>query len=116
MAILLQITGEKATLSELERELHALGLVPQAPPRRKRSLASAELIIALGSAGAFTALYKVICALIERKAGRSLTVKWGTGEVNIVGHSLPEERELVSRIWPENKDGKQITGGCDEDH
>lgn len=67
---------------------------------RKRGEPVVDIILTLGSAGAFTALYQIICKLLEKNKDRRLVIKYKGGEVEITGHSLPEELSLLQKIAP----------------
>ncbi len=60
-----------------------------------------EIIVALGSAGAFTAFYKVIRKLLEANKDRGVEFIRKGIKVSIKGHSLPEEKELLETLVPE---------------
>jgi hypothetical protein len=57
-----------------------------------------DMIVALGSAGAFTAVYRIICKWLDRNKNRKLIIKTRNAHVAIVGHSIPDERELLDRL------------------
>lgn len=60
-----------------------------------------EVIVALGSAGVFSALYQSISSYLMRNQNRELTLEKGKVKITIKGHSLPEEMELLKEIAPE---------------
>jgi hypothetical protein len=60
-----------------------------------------EVIIGLGSAGVFTALYQTISSYLTRNQNRELTLEKGNIKITIKGHSLPEETELLKKLAPE---------------
>ena len=69
---------------------------------------TSELIIALGSAGVFSAAFQAICRYFEKDRNRSITVEIGKKKVVINGHKLPEERELIDYLLPEFKREAQV--------
>ncbi len=60
-----------------------------------------DIIVALGSAGVFTAVYKAISSFLSRNRDRELTLERGEVKITIKGHSLPEEMDLLKKIAPE---------------
>ena len=62
---------------------------------------SIDVWIAMGSVGAFTALYKVICKYLERNNENELTIMNGDVKITIKAHSLPEESALIRKLFPE---------------
>jgi hypothetical protein len=68
---------------------------------RHGAVSPAEVIIALGSAGVFTAVYETIKSYLERNQSRELTLAKGEVSVTIKGHTMPQERELLKLLAPE---------------
>lgn len=68
------------------------------PSRTRGGLPITEVVIALSSAGAFTAIYQVICKFLERNKDREITLERGKVKVTVKGHSLPEEKELLDAL------------------
>ena len=68
---------------------------------RMRGVSPMDIIIALGSAGAFTALYRVISKLLDKNKDREVTIKRGETEICLKGYSLPETNELLEQFAPE---------------
>ena len=60
-----------------------------------------ELIIALGSAGVFSAVYQAISSYLTRNQNREITLTKGKTTITIKGHSLPDEKELLKTLAPE---------------
>jgi hypothetical protein len=60
-----------------------------------------ELVLALSSAGTFTALYQVICKLIEKNKDREIMIRRGDTQVIIKGHKISEENQLLQELLPE---------------
>jgi len=60
-----------------------------------------EIIVAIGSAGAFQALYQVICKVLEKNKDREIIVVRKDKQITIKGHSLPEEKDIIRQIAPE---------------
>ena len=57
-----------------------------------------DMLVILGSVGAFSALWKIICTYLERNKNRELTIEREGRKVGIKGHNLPEEESLMSRL------------------
>jgi hypothetical protein len=74
---------------------------PGGPLRTRGAVAASDLIVALGSGGAFTALYQVLSALIARHHEREIQIERGGVKVSLKGHSLAEEKDLLARLFPE---------------
>lgn len=68
---------------------------------RHGAISPAEIIVALGSAGIFSAVYQAIASYLTRNQSRELTLTKGKVTITIKGHSLPEETELLSKLAPE---------------
>jgi len=64
-------------------------------------ISPAEIIVALSSAGIFTAVYQTISSYLIRNQARELTLTKGKVTITIKGHSLPEETELLKKLAPE---------------
>ena len=104
MTTILQILSDKNEpydLVEMTQAIENAGIEIRERRQRVRGLPAIDIIIALGSAGVFTAFYKVICKFFEKNATRSLTIKYKGGEITINGHSLPEETALLNLIASE---------------
>jgi len=68
---------------------------------RQRGMPVADIILTLSSAGAFTALYQVISKALEKNKDRKIVIKSKNKEIEITGHSLPEELMLLQKLAPE---------------
>ena len=86
--------------AEATQALQDAGLEVHELPRM-RGVSPMDVIVALGSAGAFTALYQVICKLIEKNKDRAVTIERGKTKISINGYSLPEMKELLEQLAPE---------------
>jgi hypothetical protein len=60
-----------------------------------------EVVVAVGSAGAFTALYQVICKVLEKDKDRELTLEYGKKKIIIKGHSIRKGKEILNNLFPE---------------
>jgi len=65
------------------------------------AIAFVDIVVALGSAGAFTALYQIICKLMEKDKDRELTIESDKKKVTLKGFKLPEAKELLKMLAPE---------------
>lgn len=68
---------------------------------RQGSITPAEIIIALGSAGLFTAVYQAISSYLTRNEGREIQLSKGKVSITVKGHSLPDEMQLLRELAPE---------------
>jgi len=66
-----------------------------------------ELIVALGSAGVFSAVYQSILSYLSRNQNRELTLTKGKTTITIKGHSVPDEIELLKTLVT-------CSGKCDQ--
>src|SRR4051812_21716057 len=57
-----------------------------------------EFTIAVGSAGAFATLYRVIRAYLERNRDRQLVIETKKGKIIVKGHSMADEQEILSAL------------------
>jgi hypothetical protein len=70
-------------------------------PRPERVGVPLEIIVALGSAGAFSGLYQIIGKLLEKNKGWEVTIESERGKITIKGPTLPEVKELLEQLAPE---------------
>jgi len=90
---------EVALVAELAETMKRAGLnVSQGP--RKRGEPVSDIVVMLGSTGAFTVLYKIMFKFLEKDKDRKIVLKYKDGEIEIVGHSMPEELELIQKFKP----------------
>ena len=66
--------------------------------RPRGAIVPTEIIVALGSAGVFTAFCQLICKIIEKNLDKEITIERGDVKVIIKGHSLSEEKSFLSQI------------------
>jgi hypothetical protein len=83
--VLAAIGGDDKVYLETRSEARGVGL---------NTISS--MLVALGSAGAFTALYRVIASYIGRNKERELVLEINGNKLSVKGHSLPEEKELLT--------------------
>ena len=58
-----------------------------------------EIIVTLGSAGAFSVLYQIVSAYLRRSDEREVTFEKDDMRITIKGHSLPEEKVLLKQLF-----------------
>ncbi|MCD4811489.1 hypothetical protein K8R14_02685 [bacterium] len=93
------VGNEPILASEVVQEINKAGIEIYPPIIRKREVSlTPEIIIALGSAGAFTALYQIISKFFEKNKDREITIEHEGTKITIKGHSLPEEKELFKKL------------------
>ena len=91
----------RAAYPELAERLqaHATVRLPPGVPGPLR-YTGAELIIALGSVGAFTAVYQIIKAYLERHRTAEVSITYGDKHVSFKGYSAPDARTLIREVFP----------------
>jgi hypothetical protein len=57
-----------------------------------------NIILALGSTGAFVALYKIVIAYLERHKHREMTVKYREFEITFKGHTPEDESVIIKQL------------------
>ena len=101
MTLTLSVTGDHQLISELDEALTTAGLAPRSPARMRTLPGAAEIIVALGSAGAFTALYQIISKLLERHKDREIKIERAGCSISLKAHGFTEEKELLKLLAPE---------------
>jgi hypothetical protein len=101
----ISMEDDEALQSEVEQAFEAAGIEIQPGVLRTRGIPSptdiATIIVALGSAGAFTTLYQTIVKLLEKNKDREVTIEGAGTKICLKGHSFPEEMELLQKVAPE---------------
>ncbi len=69
-------------------------------PRPERAVDPLEIIVALGSAGAFKGLYRIIGGLLVKNKGCKVVIETEWGKIIIEG-TLPEVKEVLEQLAPE---------------
>lgn len=59
------------------------------------------VIATLGSAGVFTTLIQIITRLLQHNKDKELIIERKGAKIALKGHSLPEEKEIISCLAPE---------------
>jgi len=60
-----------------------------------------EFLVAIGSAGAFSAFYQITTKVLERHKDREIRIETSGNSVSLKGHSLAEEQMLLRELAPE---------------
>jgi hypothetical protein len=89
----------------LMREMEEAGLSPK--PVGHMIPGALEIVVALGSAGAFTTFYNVLSKLLNANKNREITIQFNGFSLSIKGHSVPEEEALLKQIAPQLADAKK---------
>jgi hypothetical protein len=97
----IHIIGDPDVMDELRAAVEHAGLSVASPARMRGAALPSEIIIALGSAGVFSAFFQVLSTVLTRNKTRLLKITRGTCSLTISGHTLPEELELLSQLVPE---------------
>jgi|GEM_PF-3491669 len=97
----LKISGDKDLINDLRKALILSGL-DALPLARMRTLPGVvEIAVALGSAGAFTAFYKLVANFLARHKDRVIKIERNGYSVSLKGHCLAEEKELLHLLMPD---------------
>jgi hypothetical protein len=72
------------------------------------ALPPTEIIVALGSAGVFSAVFQVISSYLTKNKDREITLEHNGSKITIKGHSLPEEKELLQKLLIKVNDFKIV--------
>lgn len=98
-------SSDSALVSEIINLVQQTGGETSSSWRTRGGVSPFEIIVALGYAGAFTAIYRVIRDFLNKNKDREIKIERIDIEqeikVTIKGHNLPEERELLEKILPE---------------
>ena len=96
----LDVTGQPILVRELEVGLKLAGLDTVTPGRMLPADVPVEIIVTLGSAGAFTALHHVLASVLRKDSARELTIAVpSTGaRITVKGHNLKDEKELLRAV------------------
>jgi hypothetical protein len=97
----IRVRGEADLVAQILREIELQKLTTVPVPRTRSLPIPAEIVVAIGSAGAFTALYQVINKFLERNKDRELRLESQGRALTIKAHSLPEEQALLKQLAPE---------------
>jgi hypothetical protein len=68
-----------------------------------------EIIIALGSVGAFTAIYQLLSSYVQRHSGKELSLEKNGTKISLKGHSQPEAMDIIRQLAPELLDEETRT-------
>lgn len=94
-----EAAADAAALAQQLRE-YATVTTPSAAPAPQR-YTGAEIMIALGSAGAFTAAYQIIKAFLDRHQNTEVSVQQGDRHASFKGYSAPDARTLLRETFPD---------------
>ena len=96
----LSFVGDASFVAEAIQALQNTGIEMRKTPRT-RGVSLIDIIVTLGSAGAFTALYRVISKLLEKDKNCEVMIKRGETEICLKGYGLPKTNELLEQLAPE---------------
>jgi hypothetical protein len=91
----INVTAEPDLVAELTPEARQADIPVTVPARFREPAMLAEIIIALGSAGALTAAFQVLSSFLTKNSTRVLKITRGDTSLTIGSHTLPEEHELL---------------------
>lgn len=110
MPIMVHLSAEDqpGLIAELEETAGELGLNPTHPARLRAGPLPVEVIVALGSAGAFTALFQLVSSFLSKNKDRELTISIPSEgkTLTMKGHSLSEEKDML-RLLASTFDGQE---------
>lgn len=94
------IENDETMAVEVERAIDEAGTEVRRSLRTRGGFPT-EIVVALGSAGAFTALYQIISNILEKDKNRELTIERDGNKITLKGHTLPEEKQLLRELAPD---------------
>jgi hypothetical protein len=97
----LKVDSNMELQTELNESIKKVGINTESRTARIRGVSANEIIIALGSAGAFTALYQVISQFLLKNKDREITIERKGLKLTLKGHNLLEEKALLEQLAPE---------------
>ena len=98
----INVGGDPILAVEATQAIRAAGIEVRAQTRRTRGVPPlTDIIVALGSASAFTALCKVLCKLLEKHKDKEITIERNKTKIHLRGYCLPEVQELLQELTPE---------------
>jgi hypothetical protein len=97
----LKISCDPELMKELTDSLESKGLKTKQAVGLRNELAVSEIIIAISSAGAFTAIYQIIASILKKNEKRKITFKTKKTTISIEGHNISEEESLLKILAPE---------------
>ena len=68
---------------------------------RGRNVPVTEIIVALGTAGAFAGFYQIITTLLTKNLSRELAIERDGVKISLKGQSIPEMEALIEKFAPE---------------
>jgi hypothetical protein len=92
--------------NELVERLNSVAIKHEVPARRLSPLrhrrgvpSGAELIVALGSAGVFTAVWQIVREIVKRHSSREVIISIGQVSITVKGHTHQEEEKLLEDFY-----------------
>ncbi len=106
---LIEVIGKEIKGSPEVIEIPVTGSIMAGEPIPGFTLEQANsLLVALGSAGAFTTFYKILVKVMERNKDKEITLERKGIKFIIKGHSLPEEKAFIQKLFPKSIKSKNI--------
>jgi hypothetical protein len=68
---------------------------------QSRNVGGLDLLISLGSAGAFTAFYQILCKILEKNKEKEISIERGGTKVTIKGYSFLDTQQILEKLAPE---------------
>jgi hypothetical protein len=104
MSTILRIRTENDAVfaAEVMQAFEEAGITIRSVPRMRSASPVLDIIVELGSAGVFTALYQTLATLLTKDKDREVTIEGRGGTIiTIKGHNLPEELKLLGHVSPD---------------
>lgn len=110
----LLLTSDSSSLRELNLELMRwfppglnsdLQVVPPIASKSRSPegliVSATEIVVVLGSAGAFTALYQVLGKFLDRHKDREVVIERNGVKISLKAHSPGDAKAILAQILPE---------------
>lgn len=106
MAILLRIhIGNDAAFSAEATQAFKEAGIETRTPRRRGGPLPLDIIIALGSAGAFSTVYQIFAKLLDKDKGRAVTIETKNTKISVTGFSLSQVKEFLEHLAEQFEQG-----------
>jgi hypothetical protein len=103
-------------INEIKEAVDQVGLSTYRPAQIRDVAATLEIIIAFGSAGTFTMIYRIISLVLQKDKSREINIKCGDKQLSLKGHSLPAEMELIKTLVPDLINAQESETLCNGGH
>ena len=95
-----EVQSELIERLESIRIEHEVQRMQQSPLWRRRGTpAYGELLVALGSAGVFTTVWRIVTEIVKRHRSREVIISLGEVSITVKGHTHQEEEKLLQQFY-----------------